>query len=87
MGEVLFFFQNDVTKSDNNQVALWYVSIIVLHPAKSTQKERNTHTSPLGAPGFSSPVWAFWDTLHPDEEPMNAALCVPAHTVYPEYHC
>lgn len=29
----------------------------------------------------------FGTLLHLDREPVNAALCVQAHTVCPEYHC
>lgn len=37
------FFQNDVTLNDNIQVALWYVSINVLHP-ENQKREKRTHT-------------------------------------------
>lgn len=87
-----FFFQNYVTSNDNIQVALWYVSINVLHPGKSKKRERereeNRVTRCRCTPGSASLPFGLYRTLlHPDREPMNAALCVRAHTVCPQYHC
>lgn len=45
------------------------------------KKEKNTHCTPGSGSGFMG------HSFHVDREPMNAALCVRAHTVCPEYHC
>lgn len=47
------FFQNYVTLNDNIQVALWYVSINVLHP-ENQKREKRTHSAILDP--------ALWDT-------------------------
>lgn len=55
-------------------------------PWKSKKRKTNTHAvSALLDPAL---LFGLYRTLlHLYREPMNAALCVRAHTVCPEYHC
>lgn len=52
------------------------------------KKRKTEHARRLCTPGSGSPVWTLSEKLlHLDREQTNAALCVRAHTVCPEYHC
>lgn len=57
-------------------------------PWKSKKKMTKTNTHAVSALLDPALLFGLYRTLlHPDREPMNAALCVRAHTVCPEYHC
>lgn len=80
-------FQKYVTKNYNIQVALLYLSIHVLHPGNQKEK-RDKQTHAASALLDQALLFGLFRTLlHLDRELMNAALCVQAHTVCPEYHC
>lgn len=52
------------------------------------KKEKNEHTHAVSALLDPALLFGLYRTLlHLYREPMNAALCVRAHTVCPEYHC
>lgn len=51
------------------------------------KKKKQTHTAVSALLDPTLLFGLYWTLLHLDREPMNAALCVRAHTVCPEYHC
>lgn len=53
-----------------------------------TSKKRKTNTHTVSALLDPALLFGLYRTLlHLDREPVDAALCVRAHTVCPEYHC
>lgn len=63
----------------NNCFAPWKVK-------KKAKRWKHTHT----VSALLDPALLFGPSgllLHLDREPMNAAVCVRAHTACPEYHC
>ena len=78
---------------------LLYVSINVLHPGESKKKKKKKRERERKSKHTHAPSPHSWiqlccfgglcrTLLHLDREPvLDAALCVRAHTVCPEYHC